>query len=166
MWCVVEAKGKSEFDAAKEIEKLGITAYVPTRRVRIRHARKVEEVKRARYPGYLFAEFDLDHPNWPRIFSRRGVTGMIMSGTVPKRVPAWQMQIVRDHDEKMADVVEDSQPLSVNQTVKIIMGLFTDRTAVVTRADVDASTITVETPVFGKPTPIILPRDHVAAVAQ
>lgn len=163
MWVVVETKTRDEFTAQAEIKSLGIETYLPQYVHRIRHARATKLVKRALFPGYLFAEFEPDNPRWPRIFSRRGVTGMIMSGSMPKAVPEAQMESVRRIAGDFEGVILESVPLAKDQIVQIISGTFNGFTAKVTQ-DPKGASVRLETIVFGKPTAIILPRDHVAPV--
>jgi transcription antitermination factor NusG len=59
----------------------------------------------------------------------------------------------------------ESVPLEKDQVVKIIAGAFAGFSATV-QADPKGATVRLQTTIFGKPTPIILPRDHVAAVTQ
>jgi len=164
MWAVIEAKTRDEFLAEAEIKALGIQTYLPQYVHRIRHARTTKLVKRALFPGYLFAEIG-NAPNWPRIFSRRGVTGMIMTGSVPKAVPESQMDMVRSLAKEYDGVIMEAVPLTKGQIVQIITGTFNGFKATVS-SEPKGATVRLETTIFGKPTPIILPRDHVAAVTQ
>lgn len=162
MWVVVETKTRDEFTAQAEIKALGIETYLPQYVHRIRHARTTKLVKRALFPGYLFAEIG-NAPNWPRILSRRGVTGMIMTGSTPKAVPESQMAEVRKLAGEYDGVILEAVPLAKGHVVQIISGTFNGFTAKVTQ-DPKGASVRLETIVFGKPTAIILPRDHVAAV--
>ena len=162
MWVVVEAKSKDEFLAEREIKALGIQTYLPQYVHRIRHARTTKLVRRALFPGYLFAEIG-NAPNWPRILSRRGVTGMIMTGACPKAVPESKMAEVRKLAGEYDGVILEAVPLAKGQIVQIITGTFSGFKATVS-SEPKGATVRLETTVFGKLTPIILPRDHVAAV--
>lgn len=162
MWVVVETKTRDEFTAQAEIKALGIETYLPQYVHRIRHARTTKLVKRALFPGYLFAEIG-NAPNWPRILSRRGVTGMIMTGSTPKAVPESQMAEVRKLAGEYDGVILEAVPLAKGHVVQIISGTFNGFTAKVTQ-DPKGASVRLETIGFGKPTAIILPRDHVAAV--
>jgi len=163
---VVQASSGSEHLAAAEIRALGIDVYLPEFVQRIRHARKSRLVRKALFQGYLFVQFDWDDAQWPRIFSRRGVTGMIMDGRQrPRPVPEKQMAEVRKLAGDYEDIILEAVPLTEGQVVKIIEGAFSGFTATV-RKNPKGSTVSLQTTIFGQPTPIILPRDHVAPVAQ
>jgi transcriptional antiterminator RfaH len=164
MWAVVQANSNDEFLAEAEIKALGIETFLPVIRKRIRHARTVSVVKRALFPRYLFARFDLDNPNWPRIFSRRGVVAMIMDGSKPKAVPPAQMAEVMKRAEEHEGIVVDSIPLKAGDLVQILDGFFATHRAIVERAEDDKSMVTVKTNILGRQTPVILPRTSVAAV--
>ena len=123
MWAVVECKSRDEFLAEAEIRALGIQTYLPQYVHRIRHARTTKLVKRALFPGYLFAEIG-NAPNWPRILSRRGVIGMIMAGACPKVVPESQMAEVRKLAGEYDGVILEAVPLAKGQIVQIITGTF------------------------------------------
>lgn len=162
---VVQAQSGSEHLAAVEIRALGIETYLPEFKQRVRHARKFKDVRKALFPTYLFVKFDWDDPRWPRIFSRRGVTSMIMDGRQkPKPVPEDQMAAVRKLARDYENVILEAVPLTEGQVVKIIEGAFSGFTATV-RKDPKGATVSLLTTIFDKPTPVILPRDHVAAVA-
>lgn len=164
-WHVVETNARNEILAAQSIRELGIEIYLPEYIQRIRHARKSELVRRALFPGYLFARFATDNPHWPRIFSRRGVRSMIMDGQRPRPVPEDQMQAVRDIAGDYNGVVCEAVPLNKGQVVRIIEGAFTAFPATVIRAD-ETNTLTVQAKVFGRSTDIILPRDHVVPITN
>lgn len=166
-WFVVQTNANAERLAAGSIRELGIEVYLPeyTQRVRASH-KKPRLVKKALFPGYLFAKFDINtNPNWPRIFSRRGVSGVIVdSSQRPKPVPEIQMDGVLQMAEDYEGRVLEAVPLSKGDAVTIIHGVFTNFPAVVRKADKSASVI-VETQVFGKSHTVILPRAHVTPVA-
>jgi transcriptional antiterminator RfaH len=164
MWAVIECKSKDEFMAEAEIKALGIETFLPIVNKRIRHARTVEVVRRALFPRYLFARFDLDNPNWPRIFSRRGVVNMIMDGNRPKAVPLCQMAEVMKRAEEHKNITVDSIPLKAGDIVQILDGFFATHKAIVDRAEDDKSMVTVKANILGRQTPVILPRTSVAAV--
>jgi transcription antitermination factor NusG len=166
MWFVVQTNDKDERLAEGYIRELGIETYLPqyTQRVR-RSGKKPELVKKALFPGYLFVQFDWDNPNWPRIFSRRGVRGVIQSAGRPKPVPEKQMAFVRELAEENEGVVLEAVPLTKDQVVKIIEGPLSGFSAKITHEPKGAR-VALEYNMLGKSLPIILPREAVAPIAN
>jgi transcriptional antiterminator RfaH len=160
-WHVVVANAGREEAAARSIGALGIEVYLPRYARRARNSSSV--VHRPLFPGYLFVFFSPDESNWPMIFSRRGVKGMILDdGRLPRRVPAAQMDRVRLTADELSSVVHDGPPLSRGQVVKIIAGAFDSFRGVVRRAD--ESKVDVEISVFGRATKTTLPRASVTPI--
>lgn len=165
MWFVVQTNDKDERLAEGEIRALGIETYLPQYVQRIRKAgRKPELVTKALFPGYLFVSFDWDNPNWPRIFSRRGVRGVIQSAGRPKPVPEKQMDEVRALAGDYDGLILEAVPLTKEQVVKIIEGPLSGFSARVT-AEPKGSRVALEAHLLGKPISIILPREAVAPIA-
>lgn len=167
-WSVVRAN-KPQL-AKKSIEQIGIDVYMPEVVVRVRKGRRHEAVKKPLLYGYLFVQIDLElDERWKLIFSRRGVEDVMCTGGRPIAVPDKQVQRVRAIAEPYENVVCDEMPLTKDQVVRIIDGAFTSFPAVVTRAKDskgnDLANIDVEVQIFGRPTPITLPRDFVAPAA-
>lgn len=163
-WHVVTCLARSEAIAAEAVAGLGIRVYLPTVTQRIRHARKSKLVKRALFPGYFFTFFDsLADPSWPRIFSRRGVRGMILDGLAPKPVPESQMVMVREIAQAFVGVICDKSPFSVGQAVKIVEGVFSGFPGAISRSD-ETHTLDVSVKLFNRSTTVTVPRDHVRAV--
>lgn len=165
-WFVIQSNANAERLAAQSIRELGIEAYLPEYTQRTFHARKRKDVRKALFPGYLFARFDIEvNREWPRIFSRRGVSGVICdSNQRPKPVPENQMLALFDMADDYDDKILEAVPLSKDDAVIIMAGVFKDFPAVVTRADKSASVV-VQTTAFGKATTVVLPREHVAPAA-
>ena len=73
------------------------------------------------------------------------------------------MEFVRELAGEHEGLILESVPLTKGQVVKIIEGAFSGFSATVTQ-DPKGSTVRLKTTIFGKDTPIILPREAVAPV--
>jgi len=164
-WFVVDANPGSVFQAAYEISRLGVEVYAPKFSLRIRKGRRSQVVYRPMLITYLFVRFSHDHPRWPDIFSRRGVRTMMVDAMQrPKPVPDEQIAIVREIEAGLNAEVHERVPLTYGQAVDIISGNFAGYKAIITRADHTPS-VSVRATVFGRATPVTLPREHVRPLA-
>lgn len=164
-WYVVEANPRAEFSATAAIQALDIEVYLPKYSLRLRRGRRSTVVYRPMLCSYLFVRFAPDHPRWPDIFSRRGVrTMMVDAQQRPKPVPDDQIETVREIERNLNAEVHEKVPLTYGQAVEIIMGNFKGCQAFITRADHTPS-VAVRASVFGRSTPVTLPREHVRPLA-
>lgn len=161
-WSVVKANNPRL--AKHSIEQIGIHVYMPETVIRVRHGRRHELQRKPLLFSYLFALFDLEIDRWQDLFSRRGVETVMAHGGVPIAVPAGQINRVREIAAPYENVVCDAVPLQEGQIVRIIDGCFSSFSGIVTDASKPLD-VTVEVDIFGRASPVILPRDCVAPAA-
>lgn len=89
-WFAVQAHTLKEHIAKINFENQGFKVYLPQVRTVRHHARRVENIKKAFFPGYLFLHLAPDEKHWHTIESTRGVIRAVRFGEhyppVPDRV--------------------------------------------------------------------------------
>lgn len=79
-WIAASTHAHKEPMAITNLERQGFNAYCPMIKRRVRHARKLSEVLRPLFPGYVFIRLDLDRDQWRPIMSTFGVRNLIRFG--------------------------------------------------------------------------------------
>ena len=86
-WLVASTHPHKEQLALDYLARQGFHAYFPRIRKRIRHARRLQDVLRPLFPGYVFIQFDPKWGQWRSIASTLGVRSLIRFGEIPGTVP-------------------------------------------------------------------------------
>jgi transcriptional antiterminator RfaH len=86
-WLVASTHPHKEKLAMDNLARQGFRTYCPRIRRRIRHARRLQEVLRPLFPGYVFIRFDPKWGQWRSITSTLGIRSLIRFGELPGTVP-------------------------------------------------------------------------------
>lgn len=97
-WFAIKAKSNSEQLARLHYERQGLQAYLPLMRVTRKHARRIEQVMRPVFPGYLFLCLAPQERNWTAIASTRGAVGPVHFGGTYVPVPQWVISGLRQKE--------------------------------------------------------------------
>ena len=87
-WVAASTHVHKESVAITNLERQGFDAYCPMIRRRVRHARRLRDVMRPLFPGYVFVRLDLDRDQWRPIMSTIGVRQLIRFGDRLGALPA------------------------------------------------------------------------------
>ena len=86
-WIVASTHPHREKLALDNLSRQGFHAYCPRIRKRIRHARRLKQVLRPLFPGYVFIRLNPEFQQWRSIGSTFGVRNLIRFGERPGTVP-------------------------------------------------------------------------------
>jgi transcriptional antiterminator RfaH len=86
-WIVASTQPHREQVALANLSRQGFRAYCPRIRKRVRHARRLQEVLRPLFPGYVFIRLNPELEQWRSIGSTLGVRNLIRFGERPATVP-------------------------------------------------------------------------------
>ncbi|MFV2035139.1 MAG: transcriptional activator RfaH [Halocynthiibacter sp.] len=120
-WAVASTHPSREHVALQNLTRQGFTAYCPMVRKRIRHARRVEEVLRPVFPGYVFIQIDVDQTQWRPILSTIGIRTLISFGS---KLGLLDVEFVQGLKEReCAGAVDmDKRPFAAGQKVQLVGG--------------------------------------------
>jgi transcriptional antiterminator RfaH len=79
-WIVINTHVNQEHIAIENLARQNFAAYCPMLLKRRSHARRVEQVRRPLFPGYMFADVDPSRDNWRPILSTAGVRSVVRFG--------------------------------------------------------------------------------------
>lgn len=99
-WFAVRTKPCKEFVAQVHYEQQGFTTYLPRIKKTRKHARKVEQVARPFFPGYLFLWLAPEERDWAAIGSTRGAIGPVRFGKLIPPVPEWVITTLRSMEDR------------------------------------------------------------------
>jgi transcription antitermination factor NusG len=121
-WYVVQTHARKEALAAANLARQGFGLHLPQICRVVHHARRVREVQRPLFPGYLFVALDLALDRWRPVQSTFGVRSIIMDGDRPRAVPRGLVESM------IASAgVGYRRELAVGDDVRFLSGPFADR---------------------------------------
>ena len=82
-WYVVHTRPHEERRAEANLVRQGFRVWLPVMERSRRHARRIETVHSALFPGYLFAELDIGRAAWRTINGTFGVRRLLADGPPP-----------------------------------------------------------------------------------
>lgn len=122
-WVAINTHPHRELVAVENLARQQFNVYCPTERRRVRHARRVQDVTRPIFPGYVFAEVVPDLAHWRSILSTYGVRAVIRYGDRPAFVEAGFIESLRAR-EIDGVIAKPLMPYEVGQEVRLNGGPF------------------------------------------
>lgn len=157
-WYAVHCRPHRESTAAAHLRNQDFAVFLPRREKRIRHARKIEKVRRPFFPGYLFINLDIGHQRWRSINSTVGVIRIVMQNERPAAAPIGVIEALKTACGA-DDVLHVGPDLSVGQSVRVVDGPFADFVGELDQLT-DADRVRVLLDIMGGRTRVVLPRDY------
>ena len=108
-WYVLQVHTSHEDRVANRLDAQGAKSYWPSRSVEIRHAGKKEIVRRALFPGYVFARFK----STPLIIANPHVIRILQTDGEPAIIPDQTIESVRIMERSPS--VESSTGITAEQ---------------------------------------------------
>jgi transcriptional antiterminator RfaH len=122
-WTVVNTQPHRERFALENLVRQEFDAYCPLVRRRVSHARRVHDVLKPLFPGYLFVHLSTQTQRWRPIMSTSGVRMLVRFGEQPAFIDDGFIQALKSHEIDGA-VVRPAKSYAVGQTVNITSGPF------------------------------------------
>ena len=97
-WVAASTHPHKEPTAISNLLRQGFEAYCPMVRRRWRHARKVQEVLRPLFPGYVFVAVDPSQHRWRPILSTVGVRTLVRFGDSLGLLPHGFVESLRSYE--------------------------------------------------------------------
>jgi transcriptional antiterminator RfaH len=105
-WFTIRTQPRRELLARQNYERQGFISYLPQHLVTIRHARRVEQVPRPFFPGYLFLHLSAEERRWSSLGSTIGSIGPVRFGDVCPPVPDWMIEGLLAREDEMGFISE------------------------------------------------------------
>lgn len=100
IWYVIRTKPRQEDVARLNYEQQGFITYLPKILAVTRHARKVRQVTRPLFPGYIFLYLSPDEMRWTTISSTYGALGPVKFGDYYPPVPDWIIEEIKKREDE------------------------------------------------------------------
>lgn len=124
-WFVIHTQPNAELRAAANLRRQEFGVYLPTYLKRRSHARRIDTVRRALFPRYLFVEMDGD-ARWRPILSTAGVVDLVRVGDRPVPVPSGIIDTLRAGEQSGCYDDTGAARLSPGQLVRVLAGPFAE----------------------------------------
>ena len=142
----------------RELEEFFFDIIVPMEeQIEIKDGQRKTNLKKV-FPGYVLIKMIVTEKTWYIVRNTRGVTGFVGSGTDP--IPLTDVEIRKMGFEQMTVNVD----YTVNDSVRIMNGPFTDYTGTVTEINKEKHKVKVLVSMFGRETPVELEFSQVQKV--
>ena len=142
----------------RELEEFFFDIIVPMEeQIEIKDGKRKTNLKKV-FPGYVLIKMIVTEKTWYIVRNTRGVTGFVGSGTDP--IPLTDEEIRKMGFEQMTVNVD----YTVNDSVRIMNGPFTDYTGTVTEINKEKHKVKVLVSMFGRETPVELEFSQVQKV--
>ena len=142
----------------RELEDYFFDIIVPMEeQIEIKDGQRKTNLKKV-FPGYVLIKMIVTEKTWYIVRNTRGVTGFVGSGTDP--IPLTDEEIRKMGFEQMTVNVD----YTVNDSVRIMNGPFTDYTGTVTEINKEKHKVKVLVSMFGRETPVELEFSQVQKV--
>lgn len=122
-WSVVNTQPQREGVATANLERQGFRVYCPLVRRRHAHARRVTEVLRPLFPGYVFVAVGTGEHRWRPILSTRGVRTIVSCGDEFSLIDDGFVRSLKDREVDGA-ISRPAVPYTVGQEIRIAGGPF------------------------------------------
>jgi transcriptional antiterminator RfaH len=122
-WIVVNTQPHRERLAGEHLGRQGFASYCPKILRTIKHARRVENVLRPIFPGYLFVEITPDMQRWQAIGSTIGVRSIVRRG---QDLSFLDVGFIDSLKRREVDgmIARPAVPYAIGQSIKIAGGPF------------------------------------------
>jgi transcriptional antiterminator RfaH len=161
-WYLVHARPNNESKAAFNLAAQGFEAFLPRIEKTVRHARRLQTVRRPLFPRYLFVRFDTARDRWLSICGTFGVARLFMQDGRPVPVPVGIVEDLLAHSD--AGLTRLDVELREGQRVHILSGPFADLTATLARLD-EGRRVEVLLEMMGAAVPVSVERRALAPAA-
>ena len=102
VWVVASTHPQKEPIAITNLERQGFESYCPMIRKRTRHARRVRDVLRPLFPGYVFIRLDPAYKAWRPVLSTIGIRKVIQFGDQMGVLPVGLVEKLKAREENGA----------------------------------------------------------------
>jgi transcription elongation factor/antiterminator RfaH len=153
-WYAVASLPHRERGVELQLRAQGFAPYLPLILKTVRHARRLQSVKRPLFPGYLFVSMDIDRDRWRSINGTFGARGLVMVRERPSPVPDGLVESLQDRMDGEG-LTRFSEDLSIGQSVRVLSGPFADLVGSLERLDAN-DRVRVLLQVMGATVPVSL----------
>ena len=126
-WYAVQTKPHQETWAMNNLIERGLEVYLPRYAKRRRHARRVEMVKAAFFPGYLFVRVDFDMISSRAISMAPGVVRIVAFGAERAPVRDRIIAALRAREDERGLIRMRADDFAAGETVRVEDGAFGDQ---------------------------------------
>ena len=171
-WCCAHTHEYFEARAENSLTEKGFTVFAPYfTEERIVRNKPIAE-RKPLFPQYIFVQLDLDGAAWRRAANAKGVKQLLGANGEAGRPSVLRAEILYELAQRCDDdcnliavpsIAYEAVPIRVGSEVRVTQGPFEGFTGICQMSSKDRVTLLLH--LFGRPTPVPLPRSQLAAVS-
>jgi len=131
-WYCAQTQPRREILASRHLAAQGFRAFLPQIAKTVRHARKVQTVRAALFPRYLFVALDPDQDRWRPVNGTIGVSRLLTANGFPTAVPDGVVEALLACQDPAGTVRFSFEE---GQAVRVVAGPFSDMIGLIERLD-------------------------------
>lgn len=161
-WAVVNSRPQQEHIAVDNLQRQAFDVYCPMVRRQLRHSRRVRDVLRPLFPGYLFAQVNPEVHHWRPLLSTLGVRTVVRSGDQLSLIDDAFIQSLKNR-EVDGIIARPARPYSIGEEVCMAGGAFDGLVATIIDMD-EGDRLTVLMNLLNRPVKVKIEKRHVSPV--
>lgn len=161
-WAVVNTHPHRERLALEHLQRQDFHAYCPLIRRRRSHARRVSDVLRPFFPGYLFVKILPNAQRWQPLMSTIGVRSIVRCGDALSLVDDGFVQSLKAREVEGA-ICRPASPYQVGQQIRLAGGAFDGLVATIIEMH-ERDRLTVLMDLLNRPVKVTVEETQVAPV--
>jgi transcription elongation factor/antiterminator RfaH len=161
-WAVVNTHPHRENVAVDNLQRQAFHAYCPMVRRQRRHARRVSDVLRPLFPGYLFAQVNPESQRWRPMLSTLGVRNVVQCGDRLSLIEDAFVQSLKQREVDGA-IARPEHPYQLGQEVRIAGGAFDGLVARIIEMD-ERDRLTVLMDLLSRPVKVKIDEQQISPI--
>ncbi|AGH97788.1 transcription termination/antitermination protein NusG [Micavibrio aeruginosavorus] len=125
-WFVIQTQPNQEFRAETHLRRQGYDVWLPCIKKIRRHARRVENVQRPLFPGYMFVRMDINEQPWRAINGTFGVRNILCQNNKPQTIAPGFIEALRNRAVDDGRTIPVDDGMREGNVVRIAQGPFED----------------------------------------
>ncbi len=161
-WAVVNTHANREHQALENLARQEFRAYCPVIRRRRTHARRVSDVLRPLFPGYLFVQVNPEADRWRPMLSTLGVRSVLRCGDRLSFIDDGFIKSLQAREIEGV-ITRPSSPYEVGQEVRLSGGAFDGMVATIIAMD-ERDRLTVLMDLLNRPVKVKIDERQISPV--
>ena len=125
-WFVIQTQPNQEFRAETHLRRQGYDVWLPCIKKIRRHARRIENVQRPLFPGYMFVRMDIEEQPWRAINGTFGVRNILCQNNKPQTIAQGFVEALRNRAADDGCTIPVDDGIREGGNVRIAQGPFED----------------------------------------
>ncbi|MDU8914013.1 transcription termination/antitermination protein NusG [Aestuariicoccus sp. MJ-SS9] len=164
-WFVAQLKPNGLSRAQRNLERQGYRHFSPYRQKTARRGATVVSSSQPLFPGYIFVQFDPEHPGWQAIGYTRGISRLVLSDIRrPRSLPASFMSGLIERCDERGAITPLEADFHVGDRIRVLAGPFSEIVSTIEKLE-PGERLRILIDLMGRKVPVKVPFNKVERLA-